>query len=412
MQELSPLEYLKVDIASNFGTSSLVGGRDLDKLDWNDRIEWFDQTIPNIGNGLVTLESLTQEADEPALFYAGVKAYYKALAGEPSGYPISLDACSSGLQILSVLMGCEASAKLCGVINTGHREDAYTVIYEAMCNAIGSVTKIKREDTKRAIMTSLYSSTAIPKEVFGEGELLETFFNTMEKLAPGAWELNKELQELWQPYAMSHDWILPDNFTVHVKVMDGDTHFVQFLDEPHPVHIRLNRGTKTGRSISPNIVHSIDGMIVREVVRRCDFDIPTNLRVIEALNSKGTSSGREQDNMVNRLWGHYMDCGFLSARILDYLDDRNMGLVDSLVIAKLIKSMPERPFKVITVHDCFRVLPAYGNDLRRQYNQILSNIAASDLLAFIASQLMGRIVTVNKMKNIAADILDADYPLS
>ena len=398
MQTLTPIEYLKVDIANNFSGS-------LDKQDWDDRIAWFDENEEHISE-------LVDKAEDPALYYAGVEAYDKALSGKPSGYPISLDACSSGLQILACLVGCEDSAKLCGVVSTGHREDAYTNIYQFMCDEIGDAAKIDRKDTKHAIMTSLYASTAIPKEVFGEGELLEVYHNTMEEKAPGAWELNKSLQELWQPDALSHDWVLPDNFHAHIKVMEGTTQHVQFMNEPIPVHLKENIGTKEGRSISPNIIHSIDGMIVREITRRCSFNRQTIIDVINALDGHGVGIGREEDLMVAKLWTHYLESGFLSTRILPYLDKTNMGLVDPLVIANMVKTLPEEPFEVISIHDCFRVLPNHGNDLRHQYNQILSDISKSDLLSYIASQVVGKKLQAQKFGDISAQILEADYTLS
>jgi hypothetical protein len=88
-----------------------------------------------------------------------------------------------------------------------------------------------------------------------------------------------------------------------------------------------------------------------------------------------------------------------------------MGLVDPKVIQGLVNSLPRKPFPMISIHDCFRVHPNYGNDLRRQYNQILSDIAASDMLAFLASQVTGTPVTVTKSANISQKILGADYTL-
>lgn len=73
-----------------------------------------------------------------------------------------------------------------------------------------------------------------------------------------------------------------------------------------------------------------------------------------------------------------------------------MGLFDDEVIRDLVRSLPEKPFTVISIHVCFRVHPNHGNDLRRQYNQILSEIAASDMLAFLVSQVTGTRIQVTR----------------
>lgn len=397
MQKFSPIQYLKIDIASNFG---------LDKLDWADRIDWVDAHEDE-------LERLLKAAEEPALYHAGVQAYRKAQRGEPTGYPVSLDAASSGLQILACLTGCEASAKLCGVVSTGHRADAYTILYRVMCDTIGDATKIQRKDVKQAIMTSLYSSEAIPKKVFGEGELLRVFYETMEREAPGAWALNHALKALWQPYALSHDWVMPDNFHVHIPVMEKTTKYIQVFNQPVAVDLKVNMGTKEGRSLSPNVVHSIDGMIVREIHRRCSYDSSKMIQLLEDLQyrARSTSETRDKDSKVKRLWALYEASGFLSSRILDYLDRYNLNLVDREVIKSLVKSMPETPFPVISIHDCFRAHPNHMNDLRAQYNKLLSEIAGSNLLAFIASQITGSPVPVVKRGDLSQAILEADYAL-
>lgn len=137
MQKFTALEYLKIDIANSFG---------LDKLSWSDRISWFD-------NHSHEMAEMINQAEEPALFYAGCKAYNDALSGTPSGYMISLDATSSGLQLLAVLTGDRLASQLCNVVSTGKREDSYTAIYQQMLAVINDVSKISRDDTKQAIMT-------------------------------------------------------------------------------------------------------------------------------------------------------------------------------------------------------------------------------------------------------------------
>lgn len=418
--ELTPLEYLKIDIAANYDGK-------LDKENWDVRTNWFDTHLTERLGDLLDdhnieepknqeqkdrLSILLKEAENPALYYAGIKAYRDALQGIPNGYAISLDACSSGMQILSLLSGCEKSASLCGVVNIGQRADSYTTIYKVMCKALGEQAQIKRDDCKQAIMTSLYSSTRIPKEVFGEDELLDTFHHTMEVMAPGAWELNQDLQQLWQPYALTHDWVLPDNFHVHKKVKDTEVIPVLFRNRPVDVLVTLNKGTKEGRSISPDIVHSLDGMIVREMYRRCSFDTDKMIELISALDSKGTRNKTPDDKMVILLWDHFKKSDFLSARILDHLSAFNIGHVDALAIAKLIQTLPLASFELMTVHDCFRCLPNYGNDVRRQYNQILHDIAKSDMLSYLASQITGNYMPVIKRGDFSAKILDADYSLS
>lgn len=158
----------------------------------------------------------------------------------------------------------------------------------------------------------------------------------------------------------------------------------------------------------------IDGMVVREMGYRCMYDLKqiSKLKDILWAGEYGTGKGREKDKLVQTLWSHYEDSGFLSARILNYLDEHNMGLVDSGKIWELIKTLPAKPFDITSVHDCFRCLPNYGNDIRRQYNQILSDLARSDILCFLATQITGSYVPVAKSDDIADLILESDYALS
>lgn len=400
MQTFSGLDYLKIDIANNFGH---------DKLSWNDRIDWFNANEPKLGQ-------IYHKAVEPALAYAGIKAYDDVLEGKPIGYMISLDATSSGLQLLAALTGDRSAAQLCNVVDTGKREDAYTLIYQWMLNRIKDTAKISRDDAKDAVMTSLYGSTAIPRKVFGEGQLLKTFYDTMHALAPAAWELNEAFLAMWDNDAYENSWTLPDGFHIEIKVMNQVRETVHFQNQPFDVFYKINYPVKEGRSLGANTIHSIDGMIVREMTRRCDYK-PKVVAAIRGIIDKGNLSGTnfmtKDDKMVVALWQNFKKTGYLSARILDHINLDNIGHIRTKDLVTLLDSLPNKPFKVVSIHDCFRCLPHYGNDLRTQYNLQLQLIAKSNLLQDVISQIIGSPVQIGKLDpTLWKDIGSTNYALS
>ena len=404
MRQFTPMEYLQIDIANNFG---------LDTLNWDDRLQWF---MDNENK----LDSLLSQAKEPALFFAGVKAWRQVLNGEAIGYPISLDATASGFQILACLTGDRQAAELCNVVNTGNRLDAYTVIYESMMEAIGGECNLDRKQTKRAVMTSLYASEAVPREVFGEGALLGLFYETMEQRAPRVWAVNNLFKNLWNPLATHHKWVLPDNFHVQIKIMGNVYEQVQFAGNDFEVIRKVNMPQPEGRSLGANVTHSIDGMVVREMLRRCSYDPLQIERVQWAMKNIHRSNPIQRiyaegdDAMVYMLWARYQETGYLSARILDHININNVAIVDFKVLQALVDSLPAKPFDLIAVHDCFRCLPSYGNDMRQQYINQLHLIAKSRLLDSVISQIVGEPVQFDGGdKELADDILSgSEYALS
>ena len=403
MQQFTPLQYLQIDIANNFGQNN-------DKKDWNVRLEWFEQNKHQ-------LEELLPKAEEPALYHAAVQSYRDVMAGRPTGYPISLDATASGMQILSAITGDIHAASICNVVSTGHREDAYTSVYERMVEQLGESAKIDRSQTKDAIMTSIYGSEAQPKEIFGTGILYTLFQKTMGVMAPAVWAMNQGFLVIWNPNALSNDWVLPDNFHVHVKVMNQVKEVVQFLNQPFDTFYRANMPMEKGRSLSANTTHSIDGMVVREMVRRCNYNPYTVRRVQQLIYREWDIPSEieidEDVEMCQILWGHYERTGYLSARILDYINENTIHLVDRMVLNELVQSLPSKPFQLLTVHDCFRCLPTYGNDLRKQYNIQMASLAKSNILADLLTQITGRPFTIGKLDpDLWKLALDAEYSLS
>lgn len=392
-RNLTGTEYVMADIACKHDKA-------YEKKGWDERLAHFKEI--DLSN-----PKTFKEASNPIGLRAAAVAYDAALTGKPTGYLISLDAASSGLQLLSLLVSCPVSWKLCG--GDENILDAYAEVFLHMNSGL----KLDRKDVKQSIMTALYGSTATPKAIFGED--VDVFYETMEKMAPGAWDLNLGIQELWDEIdGTIYDWILPDNFYACIETHDKYMIPFMFLDKEYHVVQKINERPRFHKGLGPNLIHSVDGMIVREMYRRCQFDRKTVKRVWEiVIDEFANGTTGKSAEMVKTLWDHYQKSGFLSVRILDYLYEDTIGLVNKTVIEKMLVSLPHDPFELVCVHDCFRCHPNYGNDLRRQYNIILADINDSNLLPFIAQQVTQQPITARKVGKIPREvILNANYTLS
>ena len=259
------------------------------------------------------------------------------------------------MQILACLTGDRSAAELCNVVNTGHRRDAYTLIYQAMVDSFNEVAAlIERAKSKLAIMASFFGSKAEPKKVFGKGKLLKVFETTMTTLAPACWTLNGAFLTMWNPTTLINSWVFPDNFHAHIKVMGQEIETIHFLNKPYDTFREVNAAQENGRSLGANVTHGIDGLVVREITRRCDHDPALVQYLYEVLETTSEHPADEDDvslKMVQTLWQHYLESGYLSARIMDYLHTDTVHVVDRAVVKELLDSLPKKPFKVLAIHD-------------------------------------------------------------
>lgn len=411
MEEFTGKEYLMIDIANNYG---------LDKKLWKERIAWFKANEPK-------LLHLYKEADKPALFIAGVDAYRRASRGEAIGYPISLDATHSGLQILSCLTGDKLAARLCNVINIPNlRADSYTIIFNTFRRLV-NIPNIERDTLKKAIMTSFYSSKAKPTELLGE-RYYPKFCELLDLMCPKAWKLNNFLLKAWNPEALTYTWEMPDGFVVNTPVESMKEELVKFAGESYSVTYKVNEPKEKGRFLCANITHATDSLINREMICRCnyDFDKAVTLDQFDYLlnvkkrgcklsnlhknNGMTTRKQKEDNSQLIRLCGLYKKTGFLSVQILNYLNEENCWIAPLEDLRNLVASLPDKPFELISIHDAFRCLPNYGNDVRKQYRILLQQVADSNLLAHMLQAILGINTPINLQKDKI--IVDGEYALS
>lgn len=414
MTLLSPREALAVDMANNLGK---------DKLNWIDRIKY----INSMSEEELYQATSQDDIDNPYLYMTAC-SYYLESKDNPSltsGYPVSFDATASGSQILACLTGDLATARICNVLPTGIREDSYTTLYKAFKKYVPEVD-ISRKDFKKAPMTVFYGSKKQPEEIIGEDNL-QYFYKVMYEYCPLPMKLNDILLDNWQEDVESYGWTLPDGFTVLIKnktVVNEEIDLGEYgtVTVSHKEISKLEKGEPGTRSYSANLVHSVDALILREVVAMAMHQKDVVARVTKLIENKSYqlfSKNKGKDiAMVEKLQSLYKQSGFLSDRILNYLHEGTISLLDEDTIEELkdmldvINQMGE-PFEVMTIHDCFRVLPKHVNAIRKAYIYQLYKIAKTKgkMLNFLLSQLFNTEVNFGFGKLNPEDVLNSDYAL-
>lgn len=413
-----PIDYICIDIANCVGTQGDFKG---DKELFEDRIKWVKENFNQ-------LEDYIDVAEDKPLYIKAVKALRDSVAGNPIGHLVALDATCSGIQIMSAITGCIKGADATGLVSS-KRADAYTDVTKAMNNILqlkgltGIV--VPRKDVKRAVMTSGYGSTMVPKEVFGEGDLLAVFYQAAFNVAPAAFELMSDLLDTWQADALAHNWVMPDNFHVNIKVMQSKEVRVEVDELNHTTfttNIKINEGSKKGLANVANVIHSIDGYLLRTIIRRCSFvqsKVEASVLAITAelmARQSGSTTKGELDAELENMLNIYQYSNMLDVSIIDYITTSNIGHVPNNLLVKLNATLNKMlelgSSPVLTVHDAFRAHPNHCNAVRYWYKECMAELAESTVLQFIVSQIVKQPVQyVKKSQNLAGLIRKSNYAI-
>jgi len=344
-------QWLLIDAANQFG---------LDKLNFEERIHWTEINLNHL-----EAQDLYEQAETKPLYLKAVQAIRKAQQGLPTGHMVGVDGCCSGIQVMSVLTGCEAGATATGLVNPDKRADAYSACTEVMNTILGGGLVVSRSEAKDALMTTMYGSKAMPKKIFGEETPeLNAFYQAAHTIAPGAWELLQDLLASWQPYALHHSWKMPDGFDARIKVMKKVDARIEVDELDHATftyEFFENVGSKTGLANAANITHSVDAYILRCMHRRCNYDrkiaeraaimieIEMLQRVLGATRTVSRPSGQAGycvDQYERSTVPDVVIMPFLSEENLQQLSRQHLE-----ALAGIINGMLQyQPFELVTIH--------------------------------------------------------------
>lgn len=405
-KQYTAIEYMAIDVANHFG---------LDKLEFEDRIQW-------VKTNQDCLESLADKAEDKPLYVKSVNHFRKALQGLPTGHTVALDSCASGLQLMSVLTGCESGAYMTGLVDPNKRMDAYSKVTEYMSQLLDENIEVPRKDAKQALMTSLYGSMAKPKEIFGKGTpAYKAFYEVLSTKCKGAYALLRILLNAWDSSKEYNHWVLPDGYNVYIPIMQSITDRVKIEELNYTMSVQtwVNKPMDFSLSICANAIHSVDAYVLRTLVRHVNYNTKQVKKTIglieEALLSEYVAPEHIVEEAVMPI--HlYIKTGIADIVCIQHIEKIIHQLPHSMLrkLLHTLKTMLQHePFEVITVHDSFACHANHCNTLRYWYKEILSEIAESTLLNHLLTQIYGEECNFKKINpNLASLIRNSNYGLS
>lgn len=281
------LTNLKLDIANLAGLDKTTTAN---KLDWFSDAEKSILKIAMLGK-LDRRLSICKELDKPIRFLSACIAYKNALDDKPIGYMASIDSTASGCQLSALLTRDKLAAKYTNLTNENKRYDIYSEVAKEFYRLIGEANPFKylsdRKRFKEAVMISGYNGKVAVERNFDKSEI-PLFYQAYNNVCSGMVELTDFINKAYidnymKPYMC---WTMPDGFEVvcpqtkgifkNLKTSQFSCMFKYNIIAPD---IDTNK-----RSLAPNIVHSIDAYVCRELLRRTRY-VDSNCEVMSVHDS-------------------------------------------------------------------------------------------------------------------------------
>lgn len=305
---------------------------------------------------------------------------------------VALDTRSSCILLTSLLTRDNKALK--SVFTLGlknHKVDPYKQVFKRIPELQG----LERDNQKKCVMQYIYCGNAKVKEVCKEYK--DAFVDAFASALPKSQAFREACLKAWDSNCEEYSWQLPDGFQVNQKVEKvlyelGIQEILMeikvngHITNVHPnwkVPCTLQKGDNGTRSIAPNVIHSIDAYIMRELVRRCYGSFKTDLKDI-----KRTKNNKFSNPKAVTIYNMFKMTGMISLNILNYLnkdDELSEEYYDA--IKSIVDTLPKNRFYIKPIHDEFCCREEFREDMVNVFNQILVELYKSDYLEYVSKEL-------------------------
>lgn len=206
------------------------------------------------------------------------------------------------------------------------------------------------------------------------------------EVAPEAYDLRNILLNSWQSGALEHSWVMPDGFHVIIKNMVAKDTVIKVpeLNSSFTHRFIANEGSDKGLSIPANCIHSVDSLVIREMNRRCNYDVDQLIKMSDLLLTD--KRPRVPDHQLNKT-------NFITVRDIEIhiTKPKQIGQLRINYLTRLEKLVAEmlqnKPFELVCIHDAMKAHGNNMNTVRYWYKEILAELADSHLMQSIIQQI-------------------------
>ena len=263
------LYWLKINMANTYG---------YEKYTFQEKIKWFDD------KSYEEFVTLADTAENKNQYILVVEDYYNYLRNEPVQNIMYLDCSNQALQIYGLLTGDLETTKIACLGSGNIRNDAYARLSDGL-NETLNTDIFNRNNCKKSMMTTLYGKRKAYYKILEEMQISESgltklikdyelddlanaFEETMNELVPAVMQTMTLLQDLNDENIDTYYWVMKDGFKVKYDVkqeieIDYSKKSKGGININFSAKTEMYGGHQLNAGMAPNVIHSVDGYIVR-----------------------------------------------------------------------------------------------------------------------------------------------------
>jgi hypothetical protein len=405
-----------------------INGKKADKTTFKARMDWFNEHEHELEKLVYAMKEdqryakagfkdfVEQYACEEPMKAQSLLRVYREWQKNPdlvTGVISMQDAVCSGLGIQALVLHDERMLRELGYIYAKEPSD----MYSSACELLGLDPAKDRTLLKVVMVPLMYSGMKTGIDQLGAPEFFE-MKKTLEDTFY-TWKTLFRVSKLWKKDWEVLRWFLPDGARTQVLVKKEMEARGRVFNKAFTIKYTL-RGVPNKdacKSLWPNLIHSIDAFLAREMQTLCSYDPEKKKLIVDYLNGKIKRKGSISRGLLinnpelKEILEIAEDSGYYSAHIMDLVDEGNIHNVPREFLEDLIKVLPDKPFPITRIHDCFGAHPNHGPKVRELYRYCMFNLYNSNVLPFICAQLGIKIPALPKSSRVAKAILEGEYAL-